>query len=92
MKAMSIPKIVVTVIQILSGLFLIAVVLLQSGKSRCGYLRHHLRRHRLTWKAKTRPAGVPAGRAFVCSDTQKGMFLGSTCMVSHLSSVKSSME
>ena len=30
---MSIPKIVVTVIQILSGLFLIAVVLLQSGKS-----------------------------------------------------------
>ena len=33
MKAMSIPKIVVTVIQILSGLFLIAVVLLQSGKS-----------------------------------------------------------
>ena len=33
MKAMSIPKIVVTVIQLLSGLFLIAVVLLQSGKS-----------------------------------------------------------
>ncbi|MCI5927006.1 MAG: preprotein translocase subunit SecG [Pseudoflavonifractor capillosus] len=30
---MSIPKIVVTVIQLLSGLFLIAVVLLQSGKS-----------------------------------------------------------
>lgn len=30
---MSIPKIVITVIQILSGLFLIAVVLLQSGKS-----------------------------------------------------------
>ena len=30
---MSIPKIIVTVIQILSGLFLIAVVLLQSGKS-----------------------------------------------------------
>ena len=33
MKAMSIPKIVVTVIQLLSGLFLIAVVLLQPGKS-----------------------------------------------------------
>ena len=33
MKAMSIPKIIVTVIQLLSGLFLIAVVLLQSGKS-----------------------------------------------------------
>ena len=33
MKVMSIPKIVVTVIQLLSGLFLIAVVLLQSGKS-----------------------------------------------------------
>ena len=33
MKAMSIPKIDVTVIQLLSGLFLIAVVLLQSGKS-----------------------------------------------------------
>ena len=30
---MSIPKIIVTVIQLLSGLFLIAVVLLQSGKS-----------------------------------------------------------
>ena len=30
---MSIPKIVVTVIQLLSGLFLIAVVLLQSGES-----------------------------------------------------------
>ena len=30
---MSIPKIVLTVIQMLAGLFLIAVVLLQSGKS-----------------------------------------------------------
>lgn len=30
---MSIPKIILTVIQMLAGLFLIAVVLLQSGKS-----------------------------------------------------------
>ncbi len=32
-ETMSIPKIVLTVIQMLAGLFLIAVVLLQSGKS-----------------------------------------------------------